>query len=147
MGAGGVESQVSKSAKPGAPGCRPEGGKIALSDSTMEAHVIDGLWTVEFASSIGSFGGGVTVFKDGKISGGDNTYFYVGEYEASGTNFRATLRVAPFIRGAPSVFNTKDETLTLELTGALAGGDQLIAQGTAREAPGVKFAAKLTRRR
>ena len=113
----------------------------------MEIRNIDGLWTVEFASSIGSFGGGVTVFKDGKISGGDNTYFYVGEYQVTSTNFRATLRVAPFIQGAPSVFNTKDQALNLELTGSLTGGDQLIAQGTAREAPGVKFAAKLTKRR
>ncbi|MFZ0564190.1 MAG: GrlR family regulatory protein, partial [Terriglobales bacterium] len=63
----------------------------------MEIRNIDGLWTVEFASSIGSFGGGVTVFKDGKISGGDNTYFYLGEYQITGASFRATLRVAPFI--------------------------------------------------
>jgi hypothetical protein len=112
----------------------------------METQNIDGLWTVEFASSIGSFGGGVTVFKGGQISGGDNTYFYVGEYQVTGTNFRATLKVAPFIKGAPSVFNTKDQTLTLELTGAVTGGDRLIAQGVAKELPGVKFAAKLTKR-
>ena len=116
-------------------------------DLTMETRNIDGLWTVEFASSIGSFGGGVTVLKQGNISGGDNTYFYVGEYHIVGTNFRASLRVAPFIQGAPSVFNTKDQTLTLELTGTLEGDDQVIAQGTTKEAPGIKFAAKLTRRR
>jgi hypothetical protein len=31
---------------------------------------MDGLWTAEFGGSTGIFGGGVAVFKDGKILGG-----------------------------------------------------------------------------
>jgi hypothetical protein len=31
---------------------------------------MDGLWTAEFGSSSGIFGGGVAVFRDGKIWGG-----------------------------------------------------------------------------
>jgi hypothetical protein len=50
----------------------------------MEAQKIDGLWTAEFGSSLGSFGGGVAIFQNGKISGGDGTYFYVGNYKIQG---------------------------------------------------------------
>ena len=45
---------------------------------------MDGLWTVEFGSSTGMFGGGVAVFREGKIPGGDGLYYYVGQYSLTG---------------------------------------------------------------
>jgi hypothetical protein len=65
---------------------------------------MDGLWTAEFGSSTGIFGGGA-VFLDGKILGGDATYYYTGEYTLRGNTLTATLTVSPFIEGAESVFN------------------------------------------
>lgn len=111
----------------------------------MAAQTIDGLWTAEFGSSAGSFGGGIAVFQDGKISGGDGTYFYVGSYQIEGQVFRATLKVSPFIGGARSVFNTTGP-LTLKLSGSFTADGQAIAQGAAEEVPGTNFAVKLTRR-
>ena len=107
---------------------------------------MDGLWTAEFGSSTGIFGGGVAVFRDGKIWGGDATYFYIGEYTVSGNTFKATLKISPFLDGAESVFKTVGRDLILDLEGSLTSGDQAIAQGHPRDNPGLNFGAKLTKR-
>jgi len=107
---------------------------------------MDGLWTAEFGSSTGIFGGGVAVFRDGKILGGDATYYYIGEYTLKGDSLKATLRISPFIEGAESVFKTAGRDLTLDLEGSLTSKDQAIAQGHPRGTPDLNFGAKLTRR-
>jgi hypothetical protein len=107
---------------------------------------LDGLWTAEFGSSAGVSGGGVVVFQDGQVLGGDNAYVYVGSFRFSGSNFKATIRVSPFIEGAESVFRTSGKDLTLELTGELTSDGLAIAQGYPLEMPSLKFGAKLTKR-
>jgi len=107
---------------------------------------MNGLWTAEFGSSTGMFGGGVVIFRDGKMLGGDGTYYYTGEYNLTGKAFSATLKVSPFIEGAESVFKTVGRDLTLELVGSLAGEGRLIAQGQTKELPDLKFGVKLTKR-
>jgi|SRR5882757_5965151 len=109
--------------------------------------MMNGLWTAEFGSSAGMFGGGVAVFRDGEILGGDGTYYYVGRYTLKGDTFAATLIVSPFIEGAPSVFHTVGRDLTLELVGLLTDEGRATAQGHTREVPGLKFGVKLTKRR
>jgi hypothetical protein len=107
---------------------------------------MDGLWTAEFGSSAGTFGGGVAVFQDGRILGGDGTYFYIGSYTLEGQHFQATLKSSPFIEGARSVFNTMGQDLTLKLDGSLTGEGQALAQGSADEVPALKFAVRLRKR-
>jgi T3SS negative regulator,GrlR len=107
---------------------------------------MEGLWTVEFGSSTGMFGGGVAVFRDGKIVGGDGTYYYLGEFNLRGNAFDAKLRISPFIPGAKSVFGTVGQELTLELVGTMVGPGQATAQGHPTGMPGLKFGAKLTKR-
>jgi hypothetical protein len=107
---------------------------------------MEGLWTVEFGSSTGMFGGGVAVFRDGIIWGGDGTYYYEGKYQLAGNTFKATLRITPFIAGAQSVFKTVGRQLTLELDGSLTNANQAVAQGHPQGLPDLKFGAKLTRR-
>jgi T3SS negative regulator,GrlR len=107
---------------------------------------MDGLWTAEFGSNTGMVGGGVAVFRDGKILGGDCTYFYVGEYTLSGTALRATLKLTPFIQGAESVFKTVGRDLTLELIGSLTGQDRATAQGHPIEMPQMIFGVTLVKR-
>jgi hypothetical protein len=107
----------------------------------------DGLWTAEFGSSTGMFGGGVAVFLNGKILGGDATYFYIGEYRFKGSDhFEAKIKSAPFISGAASVFKTVGQELTLEISGSFTDHDHAIAQGFATEMPNLKFGVRLTRR-
>lgn len=107
---------------------------------------MDGLWTAEFGGSTGIFGGGVAVFKDGKIMGGDATYYYLGEYTVSGSTLRATLTICPFIEGAESVFKTVGQNLTLDLVGSVVDERRVTAQGHPRGMPNLKFGAKLIKR-
>lgn len=107
---------------------------------------MEGLWTAEFGSSTGTFGGGVAVFRDGKILGGDATYYYVGEYTLQGNSLRATLRISPYIAGAESVFKTVGRNLTLNLEGSLIDERRATAQGYPSEMPNLKFGVKLTKR-
>ncbi len=112
----------------------------------MPGDEISGLWTGEFGSSVGISGGGVVIFRQGTILGGDATHYYIGSYKLNGKEFTATLRVSPFIEGAESVFKTKGQELTLELTGSLTEGGHAIGQGYPKEIPALKFGVKLTKR-
>ncbi len=107
---------------------------------------VDGFWTAEFGSSVGIFGGGVAFLQNGKVLGGDNAYFYVGEYKLDDLSFTATIEVNPFIQGVASVFSTVDQKFTLDLVGSLEGQGRLVAQGQRRGMPGVTFGVKLTKR-
>jgi hypothetical protein len=106
---------------------------------------MNGLWTAEFGTSSGMFGGGVAVFRDGKIMGGDGTYYYIGEYNLIGKALKARMKISPFIEGAESVFKTRHRVLTLELEGSLINESLATAQGRALEMPHLNFAVKLTK--
>lgn len=108
---------------------------------------MDGLWTIEFGSNAGSFGSGVVVMRDGKIAGGDASYYYVGTYEsATPTDFSAVIAVRPFLPGAESVFKTFDKEFTLTLVGTLKDPDHAVALGRPAEMPGLDLGVRLTRR-
>ncbi len=106
---------------------------------------MEGLWTAEFGSSTGIFGGGVVVLKDGKIMGGDGGHYYLGEYTLDGNTLRATIEVQPFIDNYRSVFGTMNQKLILDLVGSLQDQDHMIAQGHPRGMPQLAFGVKLTR--
>ena|SRR6476646_7008881 len=108
--------------------------------------MLDGLWTAEFGSSAGIFGGGVAVFQDGKIKGGDGGHYYIGVFTFDGNDFQATLEVIPFIDDYQSVFKTVNEKIILDLTGSIMDKNQLRAQGHPRGMPDLSFGVKLTRR-
>jgi len=107
---------------------------------------MEGLWTAEFGSSAGIFGGGVVVFQGGRVMGGDNGYFYVGTYELTDNALRASIEVSPFIEGVESVFKTMGRQLTLELVGSLVDERHIRAQGHPRQMPQLKLGVKLTKR-
>jgi hypothetical protein len=108
--------------------------------------MIDGLWTAEFGSSAGSFGGGSAVFRDGKILGGDATYYYVGDYTVKENSLFATLKISPFIEGAESVFKTVGRDIILKLEGTFVDQGQIIAKGQADGIRQFSFGVKLTKR-
>jgi len=106
---------------------------------------IDGLLTAEFGTRAGAFAGGVAVFQEGKVLGGDSSYFYVGQYTLSERSFSATLRVAPFLSNAESIFGTLGKELKLDLVGSFESDVKAVAQGHAQGLPGVRFGVKLTK--
>jgi hypothetical protein len=107
---------------------------------------MNGLWTAEFGSNSGIFGGGVAVLQDGAILGGDAGYYYLGTYDVTNKIFKADLKVIPFIQNYPSVFRTVNETLRLSLVGTVVDEQHVIAQGHPSGKPDLKFGAKLTKR-
>jgi hypothetical protein len=113
---------------------------------------VDGLWTIEFGSSTGTFGSGVVVVRSGKIAGGDASYYYVGSYEDPGPThsfpraFRARLHVTPFIPGAASVFGTVGQDYFLILEGTLKDANNATAVGKPENVPGMNVGMRLRRR-
>jgi T3SS negative regulator,GrlR len=109
---------------------------------------MQGLWTIEFGSTVGQFGSGVVILQDGRILGGDNGYFYVGTYlQPSPHSFRADIDVTPFVPGIASVFNTSGKSLKLSLIGIVAeDGRNATAQGQVSNLPQLHLGVKLTKR-
>jgi hypothetical protein len=107
---------------------------------------MQGLWTVEFGSNTGMFGGGVVVFENGTLMGGDGGYYYIGTYRIEGANLQATVTVSPFIEGYESVFRTMGRPFSLELRGTLTDETHAVAQGHPTEMPQLTLGVKLTKR-
>ncbi|MCX5636993.1 MAG: hypothetical protein NTX52_04775 [Planctomycetota bacterium] len=71
--------------------------------------MIDGLWTVEFSSSLGLSGNGVVVIKDKRLLGGDVGYYYHGTFDLIDGNFTGKLTITRYDRNIVSVFGDIDE--------------------------------------
>jgi T3SS negative regulator,GrlR len=106
---------------------------------------MNGLWTAEFGSNLGMFGGGVVILSNDRVLGGDNSYYYEGNCVITGNKLSATLQIVPFILGQSSVFGTVSRKFTLKLEGT-AQGDLITAQGTLDFAPNLSLAVKLKKR-
>ncbi len=63
--------------------------------------MVEGLWTVQFQGPQGD-GGGVVVFTNGKVLGGDSGFTYVGTYEGDPV-LKARVAVRNFLPGVPNV--------------------------------------------
>jgi len=113
---------------------------------------MEGLWTMEFGSNAGIFGSGVIVMRDGKIEGGDASYYYIGSYEGPNPEqpypsvFRAKIEVKPFLPGAESVFKTVNRDFTLKLEGTLKDENNAVAVGTPEGMPNMDVGIRLRRR-
>lgn len=113
---------------------------------------MEGLWTVEFGSNAGLFGSGVVVMRDGRIEGGDNSYYYVGTYEPTSivqkypATLTAKMRVRPFLPNAESVFKTFNRDVTLTLVGTFNDENSAVAVGTPEGMPELNLGVRLTRK-
>jgi hypothetical protein len=109
--------------------------------------MMNGLWTVEFGSTLGMFGSGAIVLEKGRVLGGDNGYFYVGTYKVVENVFHAEIDVTPFVVGIESVFNTLGRNLRIVLDGTLSdNGRNATARGKAVGIAETQFGVKLTKR-
>lgn len=66
--------------------------------------MFNGLWTVDFISTINRYGKGVLVLSDGRLLGGDHGYYYSGTYIVKGNNIQATISVIQYDENIVSVF-------------------------------------------
>jgi len=113
---------------------------------------MQGLWTIEFGSSVDVYGSGVVVLREGKLQGGDASYYYVGSYDELGpaatfpAKFKARIAVKPFQPDAISVFKTYGEDFTLDLDGTFNDENNAFAIGRPEEIPGVDVRIRMTRK-
>lgn len=103
--------------------------------------MLTGLWSVAFKANNGINGSGILVFEDKRIVGGDDTYYYLGTYEAQGTQATGRLTVRQHAGQSYSVANWPKE-FTLLLSGIV---EQPLMEltGHSEEDPRFKIRAKL----
>ena len=77
---------------------------------------IDGLWTIEFISTLHLVGSGVAVLHDERLLGGDEGYYYSGHYKTQNGQFSGTIHVTRYNPKSLSVFGDIGQ-FTLELKG------------------------------
>jgi hypothetical protein len=108
-----------------------------------ENEMQNALYKVEFQTPLGA-GAGVVFLQDGKIHGGDSAMFYVGKVSESGDNLTAEVEGKLHTNVPPTelVFGVSHTHIILKGKGS---GNAATLTGTAKEAPGVAFQAKLTK--
>lgn len=88
---------------------------------------IDGLWTIEFISTLHLVGSGVVVLNDKRLLGGDEGYYYSGHYDTENGQFSGTIDVTRYNSKSLSVFGDIGQ-YTLKLEGQ---GQDYQIEGTA----------------
>jgi hypothetical protein len=109
----------------------------------MNSENINGLWSVEFNGSGESIGSGLIVFNEGKILGGDDSYYYRGEYTITDNLLKAILISKHYKGPLNSIFGPMSET-HLSIEGAVS--DKFImGLGHSIKYPSMKMSFKLQR--
>lgn len=99
----------------------------------------DGRYAVWFKTSRGE-GTGIVHLANGRISGGDSFFTYIGSYEVDDDKFTAALKTVRHAEGPPTLFGLDE--VEVELAGSFKGRMASCA-GTARQAPELPFQATL----
>jgi hypothetical protein len=105
--------------------------------------ITPGKYSVWFRTPVGEGAGVVDFGPDGKLSGGDTTFSYTGNWKQDRERFRATIfakRVAP---GPPGVFGMDE--IDIIVAGHSDGGPSVLCAGFAKQAPGLKLEVDLVR--
>jgi hypothetical protein len=106
---------------------------IKAAKPPRENEMQNGLYLAQFVVN-GSAGHGVAVIREGKVVGGDSSYWWEGSLEDSGDTFSGDLNVKQHSSGMESVFGFF-ESFSLSLNGK-RNGDAWQAEGTTPVAPG-----------
>ncbi len=98
--------------------------------------MFEGFYTVMFRTPTG-IGGGTATLREGRISGGDSTHLYLGNYTVLEEAFSASIAVTTHLHlpHAISVFGKGN--LTLDAQGKSRGADMLVGTAVSPKAPDV----------
>jgi hypothetical protein len=109
------------------------------------AKKLNGFWSVIFNAGP-NFNGGVAVFRDGAIYGGDNAFFYIGTYKIEGQKIVSNVDCRAFAKNAINIFGTQLEQFPLRISGQLETSEQIVATGTVPIAPQLSISLRMTKR-
>lgn len=91
----------------------------------------------------GGVGGGVVVFTNGKVLGGDSGFAYVGTYEQQGDTLKARVAATQFDPNIPSVLGVPgNHDLIIE---GKVSGEKINATGALAAYPDTKIVVELKR--
>lgn len=105
---------------------------------------MDGLWVVEFSSTLGMFGRGVMVLNGERVLGGDVGYYYSGQCTFEEDRIKAQVDVIRFDPNSVSIFGDLD-SFTLILDGTISGND-FQARATSESSPNIEMEVKGSKR-
>lgn len=93
--------------------------------------MIDGLWSVHFGvPSQHSFGTGVVIFNNGKVYGGDASYYYIGSYKLDTGNVYTNLKIKHHTGDKDNVLGAGIDEVELNLSGKFIKSKFTVSDGT-----------------
>jgi hypothetical protein len=105
--------------------------------------ITPGKYSVWFKTPVGEGAGVVEFGPDGKLTGGDTTFSYIGNWTQEGHRFKATLSARRFAPGPPGVFGM--DGIDIVVAGRSDDGAAITCTGFAKQAPGLKLEVELIR--
>ena len=105
--------------------------------------ITQGKYSAWFKTPVGEGAGVVELSPDGKLSGGDTTFSYTGNWTQNGERFKATLVARRAAPGPPGVFGMDE--IDIVVTGRADDGASVSCTGFAKQAPGLKLEVVLIR--
>jgi hypothetical protein len=105
--------------------------------------MVEGLWTIEFTSPLG-FGTGVVVLTGKRLLGGDEGYYYSGEYAVDDHHIGGKAEIVRFNKNSLSVFGDMD-SFTLELDGNISS-DSIVGVASISGQPELKAQIRCKRK-
>ena len=105
---------------------------------------MDGLWVVEFTSTLGLFGRDVMVLNGERVLGGDVGYYYSGQCTLEENRIKAKVDVIRFDTNSVSIFGDI-ESFTLVFDGTITGTD-FQARATSDSFPNIAMEVKGSKR-
>jgi len=105
--------------------------------------ITEGKYSVWFKTPVGEGAGVVEFGPAGKLSGGDTTFSYTGDWEQDGARFKAALIAKRTLPGPPGVFGLDEIEIVVSVLSD--GGTNVSCTGFAKQAPGLKLEATLIR--
>lgn len=104
--------------------------------------MVEGFWIVQYEGVAGN-GGGVVMFMNSRVLGGDTGYVYTGTYKSDGNNVRARVNVRNFLPQVPSVLGYVGD-FELQIA-ATVNGQNMRGTASLVGQDGAGIAVKLTR--
>ncbi|MEO6841714.1 MAG: GrlR family regulatory protein [Bradyrhizobium sp.] len=105
--------------------------------------VTAGKYSVWFKTPVGEGAGVVEFSPDGKLSGGDTTFSYIGNWTQEGVRFKAAIFARRMAPGPPGVFGMDEIDITL--AGHSNGDASTSCTGFAMQSPALKLEVTLIR--
>jgi hypothetical protein len=124
---------------------RTDSALLAIADARAESIfvVTQGKYSVWFKTPIGEGAGVVEFGPHGRLTGGDTTFSYSGNWSQVGERFKAALSARRIAPGPPGVFG-RDE-IDIVVSGDSDGGASVSCNGFAKQSPGLRLDVVLMR--